>query len=337
VENKYLTSAPTHPLPWEEAYDVTYVESGRQALAIVEMELRSRGHAQIHVPSYLCDSMIDPFQQTGWDLIELPVDGDLSVAPTDLISQVTAGVLLHAPYFGREDSPDVLDALNKLRGSGVVVVVDETHRVFSGPSPVADFRVASLRKSLPLYDGGYVTGASEQFWPNPEGSVSEAMVLRRMAMHAKSGALASDTGNEAHLKLFARAEDAVALRSAPERISAESLSLLYRLDIGLICETREINSVSLARALGHSNSYRIVNPLADDLLPSHLVLETHDAAGLQQYLAGQHIFCPIHWPPSKILPSVQRWPSRYISLPVDHRYGKDDMLRMAAVVNGYFS
>jgi hypothetical protein len=339
VEDKYLTSTESRRPPWEDASDIIYVESGRQALAVVEAELRGQGHTHLRVPSYLCDSMIAPFESNGWTLGQLPVDCDLAVSPTDLLAQVSAGVLLHAPYFGRQDSPELQSALESLRHRGVVVVVDETHQLFSDPSPVADIRVASLRKSLPLYDGGYVTGLSGPHHPalQTSPSVSEVADLRRTAMRSKSDALASGDDNQAYRALFAAAEDMTESRTQPARISEASLSLLHRLDLGMIRATREANSIVLTEALGHGDRYRVINPPAPNLLPFHLVLEADDVVGLQRYLAGRRIYCPIHWPPSKLLPRTRSWPTRYISLPVDHRYSEADMLRLAADVTGFFS
>jgi hypothetical protein len=355
VDDRYLTADTFRRLPWEAASDITYVESGRQAMAVVEAELRSQGHTQLHVPSYLCDSMISPFQRNGWTLEQLPVDRDLAVSPADLLARVSSGVLLHAPYFGRQDSPAMHDALDAVRRQGVVVVVDETHRVFSDPSPVADIRVASLRKSLPLYDGGYVAGLADMglgdvgladidlagplprhFKGSLQGSVqgspseSEAAVLRRAAMHSKSD------DNQAYRALFAEAEHATEARTQPARMSEASRSLLQRLDLGLIRTTREDNSTVLSEALGRSDRYRVINPPAPDLLPFHLVIDTDDVPGLQRYLAGQRIYCPVHWPASELLPRTGSWPSRYISLPVDHRYSEPDMLRMASCITAFF-
>jgi hypothetical protein len=338
VEDRYLTSNMSRRLPWEGASEITYVESGRQALAVVEAELRSQGHTHLHVPSYLCDSMIYPFQSHGWTIAQLQVDNDLAVSPTVLLAQVTAGVLLHAPYFGRQDSPAIQDALDALRQRGVVLVVDETHRVFSDPSPVADIRVASLRKSLPLYDGGYVSGLSGPPHPALQRSPSDSEVaaLRRTAMRSKSDALASGDDNQAYRALFAEAEHATEIRTQPAHMSEESLLLLHRLDIDLIRRTREINSILLSETLCQSNRFRIINPPTEDLLPSHLVLETDDVSGLQQYLAGQRVYCPIHWPPSELLLRTGNWPSRYISLPIDHRYSEPAMLRMAGCIKTFF-
>jgi hypothetical protein len=71
-------------------------------------------------------------------------------------------------------------------------------------------------------------------------------------------------------------------------------------------------------------------------LPSHLVLETDDVMGLQQHLIGHRIYCPIHWPPSQLLPRTGGWPGRYISLPIDHRYHEPDMSRMTSCVKSFF-
>jgi hypothetical protein len=354
VEDRFLSPAATR-LPWEDGSDMTYVESGRQALAIVEAELRLSGHSSLHVPSYLCDSMITPFTSSHWTIRALPVDSNLAVSPEDLLAQVSDGVLLHAPYFGRQDSQQMLDTLEALRQRGIVVVVDETHRVFSAPSSAADIRVASLRKTLPLYDGGYVTGlsgppdhifADRAIYQGPasrlQGTTPEELpdggvaALRHTAMRSKSESMESGDDSQAHRALFAAAEHATETRTQPAPMSERSLSLLHRLDLALMAESRRSNAVLLTETLGHSGRYRVINPAAQDLLPCFLVLEADDVAALQQYLAGEGIYCPIHWPPSELLPHIRPWPARYISLPVDHRYGEPDMLRMTDCVNTFF-
>jgi hypothetical protein len=339
VEDRYLRPTTAVPLPWDDRAGTIYVESGRQALGLVESELRGHGHTQIHVPSYLCDSMISPFHMAGWTLRQLPVDSDLAVDPAELLSQVTEGLLLHAPYFGRQDSPAMLAALKTLQRRGVVVIVDETHRLFSGPSQVADIRVASLRKMLPVYDGGYVTGLFSQFQTGLAASSPHSVVadLREIASLAKSKALAAGESNETHLALFAKAEQATHIRNQPAAISSKSLSLLHRLDINHIRMARESNSRLLTQALGQSDRFRIINPATTNLLPSHLVLETDEASRLQQYMKERSIYCTIHWPPSELLPRKRNWPSCYISLHIDQRYGETDMLRVAENVKTFFA
>ena len=336
VERKYLISGQPQKVPWEDSSEIIYVESGRQALALIESELRSSGHNKLYVASYLCDSMILPFQTNGWTLVGLPVDGNLVVQPADLLSRVSEGVLLHTPYFGRQDSPATLESLSALRRRGVVVVVDETHRILSGPSSVADIRIASLRKLLPLYDGGYATGLPVEPQPTRRAPQSESAVRRRMAMRAKSTALAVGDGDKSHLELFAKAEHATQIRTQPAPMSRMSVSLLHNLNIESIRTTRKTNAISLTRALGQSDRFRVINQPAADLLPSHLVLESDDVPGLQQYLVRHQIYCPVHWPRSELLPPTQAWPNHFISLPIDHRYDETAMQRMAARIKAFY-
>jgi len=156
-------------------------------------------------------------------------------------------------------------------------------------------------------------------------------------MRAKSAALASGDNTKAHLELFARAEHATEIRTEPAPMSHDGLSLLHRLDMEMIRATREMNSISLARALGQNDRFRVINLPTKDLLPSHIVLETDEVIGLREYLIGHRIYCPIHWPPSELLPRTSKWPSLYISLPIDHRYSDSDMLRMASCIKTFFA
>ena len=335
VEDAFLTSQPGS-LPWEDGSDITYVESGRQALTIVEAELRRRGHTHLYVPSLFCDSMIEPFVDNSWRVTALPVDNNLAVQPADLTELAKDGVLLHAPYYGRQDSPAMLETLEKLRRRGVPVVVDETHRVFAGPSHVADFRVASLRKLFPLYDGGYVTGVPSPADLSADASSTGVPALRRAAMQAKSAALAAGDGSRAHLQLFSGVEHATEIGTRPRRMSAESAALLRALDMAKIRRRRQLNAVALTDALGRSDHYRVTNPPTQDLLPSHLVLETDDPARLRGFLTDEQIYCPLHWPVSELLRGPLNWPRRYLSLPIDHRYDDRDMARMGDAVKSYF-
>ena len=155
-------------------------------------------------------------------------------------------------------------------------------------------------------------------------------------MHSKSGALAARGSREYCLALFAKAEHATQTRTQPAPMSEGSLALLRHLDLDLVRSTRQTNATLLATLVGRSGFFRILNQPAQDLQPSHLVLETDDPTGLRQFLAGHEIYCPIHWPPSELLPGTQRWPTRYISLPIDHRYGAQDMQRTATTVQTFF-
>lgn len=335
VDPAFLRAAVAQSLPWESTESTWYVQSGRQALMLVQETLRSAGHHVVHVASFVCDSVVQAFTANGWTVRQIPVNRDLVVEPATLEARVTEGVLLHTPYFGREDSSAMTSTLLSLRERGVTVVADETHRIFSAPSAVADFRVASLRKLLPVYDGGYVCSTGTPMRA-PEPTDPDLAALRERAMRTKSLALRAGRPDDTHRGLFAAAEDALERATSPRLISPESFEILRHLDLDRMRSVRTRNAAALARALGEERRYRVINPPSANLLPSHLVLETDHPHALRKWMTEDRIYCPIHWPPCELLPRVGPWPDRYLSIPVDHRYDDADMARIAARLLAFF-
>jgi hypothetical protein len=320
--------------PWERLGEpVTYVASGRQGLALVARELHRLGRRRVVVPGYLCDSMVLPFAAQGWEIVPASVDADLRVRPEEVLAAaVRSGqdtVVLSAEYFGRPPRRAVVDVVRELRSRGVVVIEDETHRVFAPGGVGADFAVASLRKELPVPDGAYVRGAL------PETVLAEpgrAADLRCRAMRWKSDYVAGRRADKAHLDLFARAEECTDAASAPERMGDATARILRRLDYDGLAAVRRANAALLCAALDGTADLRTLNPPAGDEVPSHLVVAVPDAPALRRALAEKGIYCPIHWPRPSSLPNLGPWPSVYLSIPMDHRYGPDDMRRVADAV-----
>lgn len=328
VGGEYLTRT-TGVLPWDGPL-TRYVANGRQALSLTAESLWRRGLRTIHVPGYLCDSMIEPFAKD-WKVVALPTTPDLETPP-DAIGSLKDSVLLNAPYFGRGPSGDMVAALRAARGAGVVVVTDESHRVLDEPCIETDIRVASLRKLLPVFDGGYAIGLpTEDTQVGP--SNSDAVAQRRKAMSTKTANLSEPQPQSSHLPMFHESERALTVDLTPRAMSAPTLNLLRRLDLPKLAVRRRRNAEALVRALGRHSALRILNPPSATTNPSHIVLEVPDPQALRDWLARRRIYCPIHWPPSELLPDVSDWPQRFLSVPIDHRYGVADMNHVGTAVH----
>lgn len=331
---EYLLESANEKLPWDSE-TTTYVGSGRQALAAASRALWEAGYRKIHLPEYLCDSMVEPFLSAEWTVCPLPVTSNLEVEPA-AVAGLTQTAILNAPYFGRSNHPELEAALRSARDAGSVVIADETHRVFDAPVAEADVRVASLRKLLPVFDGGYVVGIP---WDAIHlGPADEDLATQRQsAMQRKSSNLSKGASDGSHLDALRRTESGLANRLAPAALSALSHRLLERLDLTSMRSRRRDNATALADALSPHVGFRILNPPESGCTPSHLVLELPDPYALRTYLASHEIYCPVHWPPSELVDTSQPWPQRFISLPVDHRYVAADMHRLAHLVHQYFA
>ncbi|WP_164701576.1 hypothetical protein [Modestobacter sp. KNN46-3] len=337
--------------PWVGADDdrrYRYVESGRQALAVVEAALRASGFTRLLVPEYLCDSMVQPFAVAGWQLVPVPVDADLQVVPAGVaaaLGPARTTAVLHAAYFGRPTPAALRAQLRVAQDHGAVVVADETHLALAPEHGIADIRMASLRKLLPVADGAYVRLPPELEPPTGVVDVQSGMSaaapedngvtrIRTAAMVAKVGHLGGDGKDRAHLPLFTAAEELVETRTAPRPMSRASRRLLAQLDLATVARRRQDNAAALAGALTGVPGCRVVTPPTAGSVPSHLLLQVEDAPALQRALAATGVFCPRHWPPSELVPQRRPWPTCYLSVPVDQRYEPADMMCVARLIAG---
>ncbi len=317
--------------PWLGPRDsVGYFESGRQALTAVARALAQGRPRTIAVPTYFCESMLTPFLGAGWILRPLRVDAELVVDP-DALASVDADWVLHAPYFGRADGSAVTEALRAVRERGIGIIADETHLVLT-PASAGDIQVASLRKLLPLPDGAYVRSAAELrlSWPAP---TSTAPSLRARAMRGKARAIATGADERRWRELFLTAEEITERALEPAPMSSTAHSLVSQLDYDALRRRRVANARTLITRLADVSGLAIVNPPATAAVPSHLVVALDRPRDAQRVLAEQQIFCPIHWPPSDLVGGAAQWPTRFLSLPVDHRYTPRHMDRIADVLS----
>lgn len=337
VSSDLLATVPA-PGPWESRHGsrIAYLETGRQALAAVEQVLRQEGRRRLVLPEFFCDSMVLPFVRRGWQIVPVRVGRDLFPIPGVLAAAIGTqqhAAVLHTPYFGRAAPDRLADELAAVRQAGARVVVDETHRLFAASAVDADFSMASLRKTLPLYDGAYATGPVSA--PQaPAGEDRSALGrLRADAMAAKRRHLDGAHGRDIHLGLFRQANDLVADRLAGRAMSRASRALVQRLDYAAIVRRRRANAVALAAALAHLGVELLADPRESADVPSHLVAVVPQARALQAALAEHGVYCPVHWGRPALV-AVSRWPDNVLSFPIDQRYDAEDMARVAQIVSG---
>ncbi|MCW2831510.1 MAG: hypothetical protein JWP31_2202, partial [Aeromicrobium sp.] len=150
----------SEPAPWSAHGSALFVESGGQALRLVAERLWSEGRTHLHLPGYLCVSMIKPFASRPWVVSHVPYDSDVEpqLEQLELMGRPEHAVLVSARYFGRTHPHGAREQLAALRARGVAVVEDRTHNLFTWDDVQADFVVASLRKTLPVGDGALLMG-----------------------------------------------------------------------------------------------------------------------------------------------------------------------------------
>lgn len=136
--------------PWSE--DGRFFGSGRDALrALLRHGARELGWKRALVPYYFCQEVV------GAAALELPIKGyvdrPLLGSPSERSFDARSGdVVLVVNYYGLRSSAWSFQA------PGVCVIEDHTHDPWSdwARTSTADYAIVSLRKTLPLPDGGVV-------------------------------------------------------------------------------------------------------------------------------------------------------------------------------------
>lgn len=306
-------------LPWEDGTNISYVQTGRQALSFIGQVYASEGRDKLIVPDYLCQSMISGFDSRKWELSTYRVAGDLTIDTDNLLEKVVdpeSTVVLSATYFGNEPTNRHVFAIRELQREGVRVIEDETHRIFGSLERLGDVGIASLRKLIPIADGAYIRGN---------------LICEPSAQGSSAGWVAMDEKTAGNLTaanaFYAKAHEELAsnvqTQFAP---SMRSMELIKTLDYESMKEQRRRNAGVLRGLLADLSG---INVVVNAEVPSHLVVQVENAKSVQKTLAERNIFCPIHWPQPEQFRG-RPWRNNLLSIPIDQRYDYEDMLRIAA-------
>jgi hypothetical protein len=133
-----------------------------------------------------------------------------------------------------------------------------------------------------------------------------------------------------YLNLFKLAESKLDEQTTINNISPYSLFRLFDFMSGIEKEysVRENNFNVLDKYL-NDKAIKI-----NTIYPSFYILSVERRNELRKYLFTKNIFCPVHWPPIKGVSNQLN--DTFLSIPVDSRYNKKDMKKIASYVNQFY-
>ena len=140
--------------------NISFYPLGRDALLSGLIALGLKKGDGVIIPAYMCNSTIKILKVYGFNLVFIDIEKDLSLSVDNLKkvieeSQIKALLVVH--YFGLTQNIDkVVDVCHEY---GVKVVEDASHSLLSQfmrdrGSIKGDIEIFSMRKSLPVVDGG---------------------------------------------------------------------------------------------------------------------------------------------------------------------------------------
>lgn len=311
--------------------------SGRAALShIIEDILAHRKFERVILPSYCCETMIEPFVSHGIAVEFYPVE----LTPEGRLEQKIPphhgcdGILL-MDYFGYQSTVPQCDC--SVDG---IVIRDTTHSVLTEMDNAdAHYICGSMRKWAGFWTGGYAWRVNGNFaLPKPHGMDREYVRLRKQAMEEKETYMKGCSGDpkKGFLSLFAKASEMMTSKSdlcAAKR----DVELLHQFDVQGIKKQRRENAEILLKYVA---KYALFPQLGEHDCPLFvpIVLPHEVRDRLRKHLIEKQIYCPIHWPVSSkhhLTQETERIYREELSLVCDQRYNQTDMERMGQAITDF--
>jgi len=290
------------------------LSSGRACLRRI---LERLAPVRVWIPFYVCDAVLPAIEHAGATVKFYPVDETLDpLLPADQLSD--DDVVVYVNYFGIKT-----DAASTLAASlGVRAVVDDSQAFYQrGYAGSSSFN--SARKFFGVPDGAYAYGDGLSGSPIAgPGPVRYEHLLTRLL------------GDQE--RAFRQYRDSEAcISDEPTAMSSFARRLLAGIDYDAARRARERNFARLHSGLGATNRLRmsdsaVMAPFCYPLLLDRPV--PWDA------LWRRHIFAPRLWPDVETREGAaafeweRRLASQLMPLPIDQRYGLDDMDRVIEAV-----
>lgn len=321
--------------------DATLLADGRQCIVAL---IRQEGWRRIWMPEYFCYEVIDTIKaQANIEVLfypDHPLQKD-GAAIRDIPFQEN-DVLLRMNYFGMRDH-------RSNTGIAVPVIEDHTHDLMGHWALYsdADWCIASLRKSLPIPEGGMVWSPKGHGLPQDLTNTEENKVIaakRWQAMEMKSDYLAGRSSEkEVFRKIFVETEEWFDTAET-SLIDERSKEFIQWLDINAWQGAKRRNWQLLHSQLTtEQHGLRVVVPEDGTCTMFSLVVlaesrEQRDA--LRHRLIEHAVYPAILWQvPEKASdgdcksPTATDFSHRMLSIHCDGRYNEDDIRKMAAVIN----
>jgi hypothetical protein len=332
-EFHWLGLPPAPFIPWP--HPARWYALGRHALVALVSFLNSGSRLRVWVPDYFCHTVVQYWERY-CEILEYDDDPRWPEPKWQSLRPALYDLVVAVNYFGvrngtawslwRERNPCVL-------------VEDHSHDPLSGwaLSSTADYAFSSLRKTLPVPDGGILW--SPQGRPLPAQPPCEghgAGILKLGAMIWKAEYLAGSDYpglKKSFRQLQLRGEE---LFDQTDVCSTSLFSREY-LDQGYpnVWRKQRIDNFSELLHSMHSSSGPecLFCKCASGSAPlcAVMLFKSQTARdNCRSYLQDHHIYCPVHWPsPAHANPRVRELSSRILSVPLDQRYKLTDMRKVS--------
>lgn len=330
-----------------EGNDYTWLSTGRSAIQFVINTIEGINPKIKKVavlPSFTCDTVFEPFLKSGYEVYYYPVERDLRTTSDAILETVIkhdASVVLFHRYFGFDTLDGQVDRMcEALRELGKYTIEDCTQCLYSDISRAdSDYTVGSIRKWTGTPDGGFAVCRKGAFSEKPQRPDSDLEEAKIKASYAKYHYLFEHKGDKGEmLAMYRAAEDILDNQENIYSISEMSAKVQANLNVNELKSKRRANFELLS-----NNLKQFVIPVFTidyNEVPLYFPVLVDDRGALQKHLVTNAIYAPVVWPKDDKQPrqcdEAENAYEHLLCIPIDQRYGTDDMERIVEVINDFY-
>lgn len=324
---------------------------GRGAISLlldsIDKQVKSK---KALLPSFICDSVLDPFIKKGYNCVFYPINNILEPVFDSLKDKHLWGVdvFFHLGYFGFATNKHIAPFAQKLKKQGVIVVEDLSHSLFfeGGRLNCNDYCLGSIRKWAGMPSGGFLASEQPITLNSPLSNNNTYVRLQKQALLLKNSFFKTNKPKVKHeyLKLFRSAQKLMDNDCKTYNIDDLSKAIINSLNVETLKVKRQNNFLTLLRGIsGYCQIEPVFKTLPGNVVPLFFPVYCHtDRTKLRSFLIDHQIYCPIHWPvPESIEADKQLFSKKVynsiLSIPCDQRYDEADMLRIVETLKAYRS
>lgn len=308
----------------------TWTASGRSAFGLLLQDLQQIGVRHVHIPAFVCESILQPVHALGLDYSFYPVDSSLTALPDP--PKGAALLLIH--YFGWENAST--KQLRAEAGRSFHLIEDATHSFLSGLNSDKDLGTSvffSLRKFGPAPLGGWCSSNRPNSKPTKEMDTTFQRSIEARALRSKylnSPKIPVNAIEEtAYLSILADVEEFLNRHSTTHAVSSKALHVAAGIDWGNVTKQRKLNWLAL-RKLTSTHIKPLMANLPAKVVPIGYVIQVAERDRIRQKLTSRRVFCPVHWPlPTQVdigrFPDANTLSKTLLTVPIDQRYKTEDM------------
>lgn len=307
-----------------------YYANGRQAIQhLIEFKQWKR----IWIPEYFCYDIVEAIENTGIQVMSYPdtpgLDETANIASLNFREN---DVLLRINYYG-------LRSYRDNRSVPIEVIEDHSHDlvgIWAGTSN-ADWCIASIRKTIPVPEGGVLWSPKKHHLPKRPVQTDENVSLegkRWKAMKLKRDYLQFDMGSKDEFReLFIETENAFEKLPLSD-MTEDCKTYLAGFDIGCWNNQKKNNWEILSQI--ESDSIQILRPedKACNVFSFVFILKSeHERELVRRYLIQSNLYPVVLWkiPDHKSLDAVD-FSNKMLSIPCDARYTEGDIIEMRKIL-----